>query len=70
MLPPVPHLDGKKIRGWYSPTALAFLGDSIWEVCLLPSVNWPAVTAIRPAKGLSESDMPSSCTCISMICLT
>ena len=38
MLPPVPHLDGKKIRGWYSPTALAFLGDSIWEVCL-PAIS-------------------------------
>ena len=29
---PVPFLDGKKIRSWYNPTALAFLGDSIWEV--------------------------------------
>ena len=33
VLPPVPFLDGKKIRAWYNPTALAFLGDSIWEVC-------------------------------------
>ena len=32
VLPPVPFLDGKKIRAWYNPTALAFLGDSIWEV--------------------------------------
>ncbi|CAL5222583.1 g4973 [Coccomyxa viridis] len=32
MLPPVPNLDGKRIRAWYSPTALAFLGDSVWEL--------------------------------------
>ena len=36
MLPPVPNVDGKKIRSWYSPTALAFLGDSVWEVGTLP----------------------------------
>ena len=32
VLPPVPFLNGKKIRAYYNPTALAFLGDSIWEV--------------------------------------
>ena len=47
MLPPVPNLDGKKIRAWYSPTALAFLGDSVWEVSTFPIVILHALTAFQ-----------------------
>ena len=45
MLPPVPNVDGKKIRAWYSPTALAFLGDSVWEVGTLLTHLLDVVTA-------------------------
>ena len=33
ILPPVPNLDGKDVRANWNATALAFLGDSVWEVC-------------------------------------
>lgn len=41
ILPPVPHLEGKDVRANWNATALAFLGDSVWEVCKLHSSLLP-----------------------------
>ncbi|EIE25234.1 ribonuclease III [Coccomyxa subellipsoidea C-169] len=32
VLPPVPNLEGKDVRANWNATALAFLGDSVWEL--------------------------------------
>lgn len=34
VLPPPPELNGKKPQRSWNATALAFLGDGVWEVCL------------------------------------
>jgi 23S rRNA maturation mini-RNase III len=40
VLPPVPFLDGKAVRANWNAVALAFLGDSVWEVRMpAPSNN-------------------------------
>lgn len=53
VLPPAPYVDGKKIRAWWNPTALAFLGDSIWEVLsflpLPPCLSTALCAAVNPA---------------------
>lgn len=34
VLPPPPDLNGKKPQRSWNATALAFLGDGVWEVCM------------------------------------
>ena len=70
MLPPVPNLDGKKIRAWYSPTALAFLGDSVWEVRTLLAFLEYSFTATVSVIYLCCLKMPILRTCYRSLCPT
>ena len=63
ILPPVPFLDGKKIRAWYNPTALAFLGDSIWEVFTFLTYIQVASAPCLQRCHSCDASLPNVLTC-------
>ncbi len=51
VLPPAPDLKGKGVRANWNATALAFLGDSVWEVCNFSLrhgfLSWPRLSEVN-----------------------
>ena len=39
VLPPIPDLQGKDVRANWNAVALAFLGDTVWEVTVYLSTS-------------------------------
>ncbi|CAL8461802.1 g1333 [Coccomyxa elongata] len=54
ILPPVPNLDGKDVRANWNATALAFLGDSVWELYVRRHFFFPPSRLIAYYEGVTS----------------
>lgn len=51
VLPPVPNLEGKDVRANWNATALAYLGDAVWEVGLSALAYFCLFATVLPSRG-------------------
>lgn len=72
VLPPAPDLKGKGVRANWNATALAFLGDSVWEVCNISLrrklLCWPRLSKVNFTAVCFTDITTTSYNCAIMLC--